>query len=387
MATDKNLVEELHVDQAEAADAIPKKRQPRKSKGGKNGKGGKKKGRPTGAIIKAFPSESLESALVIANSLKEYNAGNAWSSAEVGKAVKASHTGTKFWYLSAASRDHGLTTGTRHTGSIELTPLGRSLVYAASPAEERDALWKAFMAVDIYKRVYEYYKGNQLPELKYLQNTLVNTFNIPVQHHEDFVKLYKDNLAYCQRNGAVSPSTGNGATIGEQVKSDGHAVIVGEPATRTKLTAFVAMPFSEKTGKYPPRFFEEVLRNLITPAAVEAGFKVETALKEGSDIIQSTIMNELITADLVIADLTEHNPNVLFELGVRMALEKPTALIRAKGTTAIFDVDNLLRVFDYDPNLWKSTVELDVPKLTLHIKGTWDSRDSTKSYMKLLKQQ
>src|SRR5215210_2013090 len=105
----------------------------------------------------------------------------------------------------------------------------------------------------------------------------------------------------------------------------------------------------EKTDKYSRGFFEEVLRNLITPAAIEAGFKVETAKKEGSDVIHSTIVNDLLDADLVIADLTEHNPNVLFELGLRMASEKPTALIRAKGTAQIFDVDNMLRVLDYDP--------------------------------------
>lgn len=382
MATDKNTVEELHVDTPHAADALKKKRQPRKPKAVKKAK---KLGRPKGAATKAFPSESLADAISVASSIKEYNAGNPWVPSEVANALKVAAQGVKFWYLCASSRDHGLTIGTRHTETIELTALGRSLVYASSPAEEREAIWKAFNSVDLYKRVFEYYKGNQLPELKYLQNTLSSTFGIPIQHHEDFVKLYTENLAFCQKSGAVGSSNGIPIAVGTQ--DGGHAVVVGEPSSKTKLTAFVAMPFSEKSGKYPSRFFDEVLRNLITPAAVEAGFKVETALKDGSDIIQSTIMNELITADLVIVDLTEHNPNVLFELGVRMALEKPTALIRAKGTTAIFDVDNLLRVFDYDPNLWKSTVEVDVPKLTLHIKGTWDSRDSTKSYMKLLKQQ
>jgi hypothetical protein len=33
----------------------------------------------------------------------------------------------------------------------------------------------------------------------------------------------------------------------------------------------------------------------------------------------------------VLADLTEHNPNVLFELGLRMAVNKPIALVKAKG--------------------------------------------------------
>lgn len=166
MATDKNLVEDLHVDKAHAADAIPKKR---KSRTPKPAKKSRKMGRPKGAVIKAFPSESLEAAISVANSIKEYNAGNPWVPSEVAKALKVAAQGVKFWYLCAASRDHGLTIGTRHTETIELTALGRSLVYAASPSEEREALWKAFNSVDLYKRVFDYYKGSQLPELKYLQ--------------------------------------------------------------------------------------------------------------------------------------------------------------------------------------------------------------------------
>jgi hypothetical protein len=60
-----------------------------------------------------------------------------------------------------------------------------------------------------------------------------------------------------------------------------------------------------------------VLRSLLAPAGVNAGFVVETVKRQGSDVIQSTIINELLDADLVIADLTDHNPNVLCELGLR----------------------------------------------------------------------
>lgn len=146
------------------------------------------------------------------------------------------------------------------------------------------------------------------------------------------------------------------------------------------------LPFSEKSEKWSKGFFSEVLNNLITPAAVEAGFSVETAKKEGSDIIQATIVNALLNADLVIADLTDHNPNVLFELGIRMAFEKPVALMRAAGTPAIFDVDNLLRVIDYNSNLWKSTLENDIPALTAHVKGAFENHKTAKTYMKLLKE-
>jgi nucleoside 2-deoxyribosyltransferase len=71
-------------------------------------------------------------------------------------------------------------------------------------------------------------------------------------------------------------------------------------------------------------------------------------------MIQSTIVNDLIEADLVIANLTEHNPNVMFELGVRIAQERPVVLMKAEGTGPLFDIDNMLRVFEYNPNLWQT---------------------------------
>jgi hypothetical protein len=77
---------------------------------------------------------------------------------------------------------------------------------------------------------------------------------------------------------------------------------------------------------------------------------------------------------------------VLFELGLRMAEEKPIAIVKATGTNPIFDVDHLLRVESYNPNLWRSTVEKDVPKLTAHIQQAWATRESGRSYMSILRQ-
>lgn len=145
------------------------------------------------------------------------------------------------------------------------------------------------------------------------------------------------------------------------------------------------MPFSEKTDVYSKGYFDEVLKRLITPAAVKANFDAKTAKKAGSDVIQSTIVNDLYDADLVIVDLTEHNPNVLFELGMRIAFNKPVCLIRAKGTAPIFDIDHMLRVYDYDPNLWPSTLEFDVPALSEHIIETWNNKDS-RSYLNILRE-
>lgn len=146
--------------------------------------------------------------------------------------------------------------------------------------------------------------------------------------------------------------------------------VVGEAKGKFDRTAFVIMPFVEKdTSPRSPGYFDELLKHLITPACNQAGFAVETAQQDGSDVIQSTIINQLLKAQIVVADLSDHNPNVLFELGIRIAKELPVALIKAHGTRRIFDVDNMMRVLAYSPNLWPSTVERDLPRLSKHVKA------------------
>ena len=358
-----------------------RKRSAKKKKAAK--KAAKKAGGPGGAGPRPFPAETLEEATRIPRLIRELNGGNPWPPAEVARALSLGQKSNRMWYLSASSRDYGLTTGTRDTDFIALDTLGHSLVYAPTPQDEREALKTAFFNIEVFKSVYDYYKGSSLPDLKYLQNTLESIFKVPPQYHEDFVRIYTENCRYLENQGIDSEELGDQAKQTEGARP--HSIVVGEPKSKVSPVAFVIMPFIEKTDKYPKGFFEEVLKNLITPAAVEAGFKVETAKREGSDVIHSTIVNDLLDADLVIADLTDHNPNVLFELGLRMASEKPITLIRAKGTAAIFDVDNLLRVLDYDPNLWKSTIEGDVPKITNHIKGSWENKEANMTYMQILK--
>ncbi len=342
----------------------------------------------TPKVLRPYPRVTLEDSLSVAYKIKELNGGNPWASSQVAVAVGVGAKTDKFFYLTAASRDFGLTIGTRETAEIKLTDAGRDVVYAPNPQVEREKKIEAFLRIAIYKKVLEHYKGSSLPEMKYLSNTLEKEFGLDPSIHEEFSSLFKRN---CQELGieAGSDSAHQNGTYGNNGRTSTvpATVIVGEPkgTNKSKLKVFIIMPFVERNNDYPNGFFAEVLRSLITPAAIEAGFAVETANKHGSDIIQSTIINDLLEADLVIADLTSHNPNVLFELGVRMAENKPVALIKSTGTGKIFDVDNMLRVLEYDLNLWRSTIEKDLPKLVEHIKGAWENRDPNMSYMKILR--
>ena len=82
-----------------------------------------------------FPIVTLVESLKIAHKIKELNGGNPWSPKEVAKAIQVGGS-TAFYYYSAASRDYGITLGTRDAKEISLTEFGRSLVYAPNPEIE-----------------------------------------------------------------------------------------------------------------------------------------------------------------------------------------------------------------------------------------------------------
>jgi len=333
---------------------------------------------------RTFPQYSIEECRVIADKIKMLNAGNPWAPRDIATALSMG-TGNNFFYLTQSSRDYQLTLGTRDTDKIELTDIGRRLVYPKTPEEEYSAILDAFLSIGLFKKVYDYYQGENLPDIQYLKNTLKVEFEVDDEFQDDFYQIFQKNITYLKSKVFEENSGAIKKNEVHKAKEKSGNIMLGESSQKSGLVAFVAMPFSEKTSAYAKGYFDEVLKRLITPAAVKANFDAKTAKKAGSDVIQSTIVNDLDDADLVIVDLTEHNPNVLFELGIRIAFNKPVCLIRAKGTAPIFDIDHMLRVYDYEPNLWPSTLELDVPALCDHILETWKNKDS-RSYLSILRE-
>ncbi len=338
-----------------------------------------------------YPRSTVEEALKIPIAIKEKNGGNPWTTELVAEEVRSTRKSMNFFYMAAAARDLGLTIGSRDSARIEIAPLGREIVYAPDSDTEMAKKKEAFLKVDLFKKVLEHYNGANLPEMKYLANTLQSEFGLPPEMHEEFSRIFRENCEYLGiesgfETGKSSIDAPKHTKSSLSIEAP-TSVILAEPANKSSLVAFVIMPFTEKHESHQKGFFQEVLRSLITPAGRDAGFNVKTANIQGSDVIQSTIINELLDADLVIADLTEHNPNVLFELGVRMAENKPVALIKATGTGRIFDVDNLLRVYEYNSNLWNSTVEKDLTAMKDHIAATWEGRETSSSYLKILRRQ
>ena len=108
-----------------------------------------------------------------------------------------------------------------------------------------------------------------------------------------------------------------------------------------KPHAFVAMPFGTKPGADgAPIDFNRVFAELLKPALQDAGCSVFRADEEQrAGDIRSDMFQELLAADLVLADLTLDNPNVWYELGVRHALRaRGVVLVQGPRPTSPFDI-------------------------------------------------
>jgi hypothetical protein len=212
-----------------------------------------------------FPRTTLEQALQIADAIKNHHGGNPWEPEEIRKAIGAGTGGNAYFYLTAASRDYGLTTGTNAADTIALTDLGRDIVYAPNKDVEQKLKQRAFLNVDVFNRVLEYYKGSNLPEMKYLGNTLQKEFNLAPETHEEFSKIFRENCQYLGiTSGVLSTDREGVAETGLSGTTPG-TVILAEAGGASALSAFVIMPFVERDQKHASGFFPEVLRSLISP--------------------------------------------------------------------------------------------------------------------------
>src|SRR3954470_15170199 len=108
-------------------------------------------------------------------------------------------------------------------------------------------------------------------------------------------------------------------------------------------TVFIVRPFGnnrpviKKNKEGNPEIvffdFDKVESVLINPAIDALGLGGGTTLKifETGEI-KEDMFSQLLTADIVIADITIHNANVFYELGIRHSLrQKTTVLIKCQG--------------------------------------------------------
>ena len=106
--------------------------------------------------------------------------------------------------------------------------------------------------------------------------------------------------------------------------------------------------------------FDDVYDLLIDPALKRADCLPFRADKEtGAGEIRTDMYYELVTADLVLADISILNPNVFYELGIRHGVaERGVFMIHGGWSDRPFDISQD-RTFSYDGELFRQKVKRD----------------------------
>jgi hypothetical protein len=187
---------------------------------------------------------------------------------------------------------------------------------------------------------------NELSDIEYVEYTLDPTFPRPVRRVSDRATRFRLKTEGIGGTFAIRARVvrrDNNEDILE------HALVLQEsaepalPASAATATtrsrrAFIIRPFGIKSDID----FDRVETELISPALERldiAGRTTVDILRTGN--IRTDMFQLLLAADIVIADLSIHNANVFYELGIRHALRRAaTVMIRGRegGDKIPFDL-------------------------------------------------
>jgi len=106
----------------------------------------------------------------------------------------------------------------------------------------------------------------------------------------------------------------------------------------TEHVCFVISPIGDPDSETRKRS-DQIFKHVIAPAVLSLGYRAVRAdhISEPG-MITSQVIQHIVDDPLVIADLTDRNPNVFYELAIRHAIRKPLVQLIRKGDAIPFDV-------------------------------------------------
>jgi hypothetical protein len=128
----------------------------------------------------------------------------------------------------------------------------------------------------------------------------------------------------------------------------------------------------------------EVL-NIIKESVENSGFEANLVSDaDDSGIIQKRIIHNLYSNEIVVCDVSGKNPNVMFELGMRLAFDKPTIIIKDDKTDYSFDT-SVIEHLSYPRDLRFGRIVVFKEALKKKIQGTYEKATTDSNYTTFLK--
>jgi hypothetical protein len=163
-----------------------------------------------------------------------------------------------------------------------------------------------------------------------------------------------------------------------QASAETHA-----PAGKGLLQCGLVMPISA-FDTYTPQHWLDV-KEILSEAVEMAKFKAEiVSYGEEAGIIPKRIVQNLYDNPIVVCDVSGRNPNVMFELGMRLTFDKPTIIVKDNETKFPSDA-SAIEYLEYPRDLRYGKIVEFKGRLTAKIKTTHEKAQADPNSTSFLK--
>jgi hypothetical protein len=289
---------------------------------------------------------------------------------------------------------YGLTKGGYQADFLELTPEGNEATSeGVAPAKKLQARFDlAIKKHGPFAFLYEKLKGNRMPAKEVLADSLsdveesekaecIDKFTLNAK----FLGLLK-TIAGSERiipiEQALEEVAGMPATGGETTKPGALLATIGESAAAgtsdfAKICFYIS-PIGEENSE-ERRHADFMMEYIIKPAVAEFHLTVVRADQMGKPgMIGKQVIEHILKARLVVADLSFHNPNVFYELSLRHATRLPTVQVKRAIDKIPFDLSQYrtISIETRDPYTLLPKIQTHTAEVANQVRRALDDSDS-----------
>jgi hypothetical protein len=320
-----------------------------------------------------FPQLTFQEALDFATALFEQGSGQPVRRLTLFNALDRSPESSLSRTLITAASKYSLIRGNPQSEQLELTSEGLKCVDPSyGPREQtRAKIDSAITSVIPFNGLYERFANAKLPSKAVLLDT-IKQFDVSEEAADQAVDIFIVNL---RSVGLLQTLSGAERIVTidhllEALPASAHRdvssgvapiykPIVTQEHAEFDRTVFYVTPIGSD-GSAQRKHSDLFLSTLVEPAL--ESFELKVVRADGIDkpgTITKQIIELLLKARLVIADLSFHNPNVFYELAIRHMTRKPVVQLIQKSDSIPFDVSQMRTIVIDNTDIYTFTPKIE----------------------------
>jgi hypothetical protein len=328
-----------------------------------------------------FPRTTFEDALALGLAIQSHAAGQPIRRSTLFEKLNKSPDSGPTRTLITNSGKYGITKGSYKADVLSLTPSGDQATNPeVSQAASLTARFElAIRGIPAFNFLYASLKEKRVPSPEVMRDSLAGA-KVDEGHRKECVELFLENAKFLgllrtsagaerlasieQVLDTMSTGTEHAPTtptiaLARQTGVVGTSVPDTVKSNSLEKVCFFIAPISDE-GSEERKYSDMVLESLITRALEGEDFAIIRADKIGDPgMISEQVINYLLRARLVIADLSFHNPNVFYELAIRHMTGLPTVHLIRNQDSIPFDLKDFRTIVIDTADKYNLVAKLD----------------------------